>query len=185
MSKRRASDQRTELFVRHFCEGKSGTEAARLAGYAAGSAHVTASRLLSKAKVRARIDAINLAATEAAGINRSRTLQEMGNVAYADIRALFQKGGNLKQITDLSAAEAAQLAGVEIETVTTQSKDGESSTSTTVKKVRVRDKVAALRLCVDVLGLAKPVDPASVVGGLRITIIPHHKWRASTEGGDE
>jgi phage terminase small subunit len=183
VSRKPAIDRR-DRFAQEYTKDFNATQAAIRAGYSAKTAKQQGSRLLTDVDVRAQIESLNLAAAQAQGITRERTLHEIGNVAYGDLRALFQKGGNLKQITELSAAEAAQLGGVEIETVTTQAKDGASSTSTKVKKVRVRDKVAALRLCVDVLGLAKPVDPASATGGLRITIFGHGGRSVKAAGDD-
>jgi len=171
----RASDQRPANFVRYYCEGKSGTEAARLAGYASKSAHVAASRLLRKDKIRAAIEAFNRAATEAAGITVARTLAHLGFIAYADPRALLDADGNFRPIKDLSEAEAAQIAGIDLETTFTKGDDGDSerpgAVTTTVRKIRRYDKNVALRTCVDVLGLNRPTDPAAS-GGLQITFVP-------------
>jgi phage terminase small subunit len=50
--------ERQEAFCQFYVEGHSGTAAAKHAGYAPGSAHVTASRLLRAPKVAARIAAL-------------------------------------------------------------------------------------------------------------------------------
>src|SRR5262245_23928372 len=55
-----------EAFAQHVAKGVSGTEAAKLAGYAEGSAHVTASRLLRKANILSRIEDVRKHITEMA-----------------------------------------------------------------------------------------------------------------------
>ncbi len=179
----RASDQRRERFIRYFPGSSSATEAAIKAGYSAKSAHVAASRLLKIDKVRAAIDAANLAAAQACGITRERTLQELGRVAYSDVRALLDADGNVKPIHALSLDEAAQIAGIEVETVVEREEgDGEASgtvTTTTVKKIKRWDKIRALEAAIGVLGLNKQADAAGTGSTLRITIVPYDAARPS------
>ncbi|MGA2711355.1 MAG: terminase small subunit [Steroidobacteraceae bacterium] len=184
----RASDQRRERFIRYFPGSSSATEAAIKAGYSAKSAHVAASRLLKIDKVRAAIDAANLAAAQACGITRERTLQELGRVAYSDVRALLDADGNVKPIHALSLDEAAQIAGIEVETVVEREEgDDETSgtvTTTTVKKIRRWDKVRALQAAIGVLGLNKQADPAAGTARLAITIVPWDKNRPLARRSD-
>jgi len=57
-------NSRHEAFASHVAKGISHTEAAKLAGYAEGSAHVTGCRLLKNAKVLSRIQELKGRVTE-------------------------------------------------------------------------------------------------------------------------
>ena len=182
--KPRATDQRPELFVRYFCEGKSGTEAARLAGYAPKSAHVAASRLLRKDKVRAAIDAFNRAATEAAGITVERTRRQIARLAYADVGELFDEAGALRPVHTLSPDARAQVASIEVDEIFHGTGDERRVIGVT-RKVRLRDMGKALDQCIDILGMARATDPGTGGAGLHVTVVPWSRWRSSgsSDGG--
>ncbi len=55
-----------EAFCQAVASGKNGAESARVAGYAANSARVTASKLLTNANVKTRIDELKIKIAEAA-----------------------------------------------------------------------------------------------------------------------
>jgi len=44
----------------------------------------------------------------------SSLLEEIGRVAFCDVRAFFDAKGNLKRISKLNAEESAALAGFEV-----------------------------------------------------------------------
>jgi phage terminase small subunit len=70
-----------EIFAQKVAEGLSHTEAAKSAGYAAGSAHVTACRVLRNANVAARIEelkaSISQMAVQTAGISKAWVMQRL------------------------------------------------------------------------------------------------------------
>lgn len=68
---------RQQRFVAEYAVRRNGAAAARAAGYAPGSAKVTASRLLTKANVKRALDAYERAARRRLGITRDRVLAEL------------------------------------------------------------------------------------------------------------
>lgn len=75
---------RRDAFVQEYIIDLNGTQAAIRAGYAAGSAHVTAARLLSDDKVKALIKAAMDARAERTGITQDKVLQRWWDIASAD-----------------------------------------------------------------------------------------------------
>lgn len=101
-----------QAFVREYLVSRNGTQAAIAAGFARGSAHVTASRLLKDDKVRAALDAVVIPATIEALINRERVLLEIARLAFADIRKLGGLGDGTLALSLLDDDTAAALAEV-------------------------------------------------------------------------
>jgi len=103
---------RRAAFVRAYLVSSNGTAAAIEAGFAAGSAHVTASRLLKDAKVKAAIAAAQRPATEAALEARERVLRELERIAFFDPRKLAGLGAGTQALLELDDDTAAALASV-------------------------------------------------------------------------
>lgn len=101
-----------QAFVRAYLVSRNGTQAAIAAGFAAGSAHVTASRMLRDDKVRAALAAVERPATAEALITRERVLLELARLAFADIRKLAGLGAGTLALTELDDDTAAALAEV-------------------------------------------------------------------------
>jgi len=66
---------RHKRFAEEYCVDQNGTQAAIRAGYSAGSARVTASRLLTNANIRAAIDALRWEMSEASKLDRIYVLE--------------------------------------------------------------------------------------------------------------
>lgn len=92
----------------------NGAEAARMAGYAEGSARITASRLLSHANVRAHIDAV-LMAEAMTPAEILRELRDVGTAEWRDfvtVRTNPKTGETIEVRMDLSAKmKALELNG--------------------------------------------------------------------------
>ena len=69
-------------FIDEFMKGRNGTQAAIRAGYAPGSAKVTASRLLTKANVAAEIRRLEAKHAAAAGIEVVDILKRLQAIAW-------------------------------------------------------------------------------------------------------
>ena len=89
-------------------------KAAIAAGYPEKSAHVTASKLLKKAKIQAEIARLRAPAMEKCGVTLERVIAEMAKLAFYDPRNLFESDSSPKQVKDLDDETAAAIAGVEI-----------------------------------------------------------------------
>ena len=111
--------QKEKLFCFVYINNKgNGTQAAIEAGYSERSAHVTASRMLNKANIKAEIERLNGKAEEKAVISKERTLAEIAKIAFGNIQDLYDKDGNLKSISDLTPEQAAMISGIEVEELT-------------------------------------------------------------------
>lgn len=166
---------RRARFVAEYLKDFNAQQAAIRAGYAKGSAHVTASRLLRDPVIAAQIGAAHAKANALAEITVERTRQEIARIAFGDIRQLFDDAHNLRPITELSEAEAALIAG--IDSFEEYDGRGEERVATgMVRRVKLRDKLVALEKCMSILGMHKSASPGEA-GGLNLTI------RLSSERG--
>lgn len=105
-------------------------------GLAKNSAHVTASKLLSQAKVAQAVAARHREVLNKIGLTQDVILEAMRRVIVGDIRDLFNDDGNLKPIKSLSAEAASLIAGVEVIIKNAQAGDGHTDL---VHKVRLKD----------------------------------------------
>lgn len=81
---------------------------------------------------------------EAAGITAQRVMQEIGRIAFLDIRKFYDANGNLKPIHELDDDAAAALSSVDVEVKWTGK--GDEAVPVTTKKIRTVDKMAGLNL---------------------------------------
>ncbi len=72
-------------FVEEYLVDLNATQAAIRAGYATGSARITASRLLAKANIAAAIAEEQQARSKRTGVTIDRVVQELALVAFADM----------------------------------------------------------------------------------------------------
>jgi phage terminase small subunit len=149
----------------------NGARAATRAGYARGSAKVTASRLLTKANIAAAVeDALEdrHRRTEATADNAVR---ELTRIAFFDIGVLFDERGRLRPVTDLAPEHAAVIASIDL--VTRKVGGGDVDC---VHRIRLRDKVQALELLMRHLGM---LDGD---GAVKPTMVPAFALPADTRG---
>ena len=109
---KRVSDR--DAFILEYLKDRNGTQAAIRAGYSPRSAHVTASRLLRNAKVRhalraaeAKFEADTADAIERLALSREKALARLAQIAFCDIRAIFdlfhdERGVHDKQADNLA-----------------------------------------------------------------------------------
>jgi phage terminase small subunit len=100
---------------------------------------------LEKPIVQEKVKELMMAASQKLGITRERVMQEMGRIAFSDLRNFFDENGNLKNISDLGDAEAAALSSIEVE----EGKAGVSETGVVMchtKKLKLWDKVKNLEM---------------------------------------
>jgi phage terminase small subunit len=102
-----------ERFVQEYLVDLNGTQAAIRAGYAAGSASVTASRLLANAKIAEAIAAGQGAREKRTGVTADRVVAELAKMAFVDLAAAYDDNGNLLKPSDMPADVKAALAGVD------------------------------------------------------------------------
>ena len=158
-------------FIEAYLVDPNGTKAAIAAGYAPRSAAVTASRLLTVAKVVDELDRRRKLLAVRSGITPEMVVAELARIGFADIRqvvgwrainrTLFTDKGEpadvpgvvleVKDSEELQAAAAAAIAEV------AQSKDG-------TVRIKMHDKVGALVRIGQHLGMFKTAAAAEEPG---------------------
>jgi len=144
-----------QRFVDEYLKDRNAAAAAKRAGYNPDSGrHLTA-----KPHVRAAIDRRVEKVAEKAEISAADVIRELGRIAFADIRKLYDEHGNLKPISELDDDTAAVLAGIEVEEL----QDG------AVRKVKRYDKPKALELLGRHLGIFN--DRLALDGPLVVQVV--------------
>jgi len=137
-------------FVQEYLVDYNGTQAAIRAGYPAESARSVASENLTKPDIAGAVQA-HLARLQArCDISAERVLLELANVAYADIRQVFDTDGRLKLPTEYGRELASAVVGVEVVTKSIDEGDVEY-----IHKIKLAPKVEALKTLAQHLGLLK------------------------------
>jgi hypothetical protein len=108
----RLSNEQHETFARRYVQCFHAERAALQSGYASKFA---GARLLTKPEIAARVRELNEAMLKASDITAARVMLELGRVAFADIRQVFDDKGHLIPIHELSDDAAASIAGIEHE----------------------------------------------------------------------
>jgi phage terminase small subunit len=113
--KKPVASERQKLFAREWVVDFNGTQAAIRAGYAEGSAHVTASRLLSDDKIQAEIAKEAEKAMRRVNLTQDRVLRELLAIAMADIREFIswtEDTVKMKPSSELTATQGAAISEV-------------------------------------------------------------------------
>lgn len=164
----KSADELTPQQLR-FCEeyliDLNGTQAAIRAGYSEDSAAQQASRLLTIAKVSAKIAELIARRSARAAINADQVLAELSRIGYTDIRSLFKDDGTIKDVKDWPEDLARAIASVEV----VEEFIGLGPSRTWVgqtKKVKFWDKPRALEL----MGKHKALFPNKVEHSGKVTL---------------
>ncbi len=125
-------------FVQEYLLDLNATQAAIRAGYSRRTARAIGSENLTKPDVVAAIERAQAERSARTELTQDRLLQELGAIAFADVRDLFDAEGNVRPIQLLAASSAAIVSGLE---VVEAPGSGERRL-----KVRLYDKLRALDL---------------------------------------
>jgi phage terminase small subunit len=140
---------------------RNGTKAAVLAGYAERSAHVTASRLLKRAKVRAAIaereQAVQLVVQEQTGITVARLVQEVAHSALLDPKDFYDERGALLPLHTMPEHARRAIGQLETEARYIEGPGGDSEAliKVTTGKLRPNDKLRSIELIAKLLGFLR------------------------------
>ena len=96
---------RQQSFVDFYVTCRNGAEAARRAGYAAPSARITASRLLTKANINAALAAAEAKLARKSDITKAKVIEEL--LEACGVAKLRMDGGNMIR----SMSEIAKMLG--------------------------------------------------------------------------
>ncbi|CAB4200483.1 Terminase small subunit [uncultured Caudovirales phage] len=152
-----------EKFVAEYLVDLNATQAAIRSGYAAGSAQVTGSRLLSHAIVSQAIAARQGRAMKKLDISVERILLERARLAFFDPRKLLDNTGRPLALQDLDDDTAAAIAGLKVSDKYETPPDGGERIQSTVLEYKLADKNASLTALEKVNGMYSSGDePAGV-----------------------
>lgn len=138
-------NDRHRVFAREYLIDLNGTAAAIRAGYKASAAKGIASRLLRKPEIAALVTQGQERRAEKKRITSDRVIEELGRVAFADIRNFIDwgpEGVKLRRKTVLDADDAAAIADVEAK-----------GSNGAIGRLKLYDKLAALNALARHLGM--------------------------------
>ena len=135
------------IFCKEYLIDFNATRAIIKAGYSKNSAETQGSRMLTNVKVKAYITKHKAERAEKLDITADKVLKEIANVAFFDIRNIFD-GSSLKQVSDLEEKTARALSSVKSRI---EKLDGENFAE--VVEVKANDKLKALDMLSRHLGL--------------------------------
>jgi phage terminase small subunit len=146
---------RYEAFAREYVIDLNGTRAAIAAGYAEGSAHVAASQLLRKTKVRQLIAGLQTKRASKLEVKAERVLEELSRIAFSNMADYMEidetgkpVGLDLRKLTRDQAACIQEIS----EDSTGGSGDGERRLIIR-RKFKLADKLKANELLCRHLGM--------------------------------
>ncbi|MEP3276971.1 MAG: terminase small subunit [Stappiaceae bacterium] len=132
---------RVSLFIGYYLAdpGRNAAKAAISAGYSAKSAKQQACRLMADADIKAEIASRMNVIAEKLEISAERVLQAIAQVAFGDIRGMFDSAGNLLKPHQWDPDTAAVVAGIDI--VTESRGEGQVQH---IAKIKRADRLRAL-----------------------------------------
>jgi len=159
-------------FIDFYLAELNGAKAAQMAGYAAGSAKVQASRLLTRANVHDEIQKRMTALADKAGLSAERVIEEFARIGFSDIRKAVRWRSNVQTTaTDEETGEPITVVTNEVTLLDSDKLD--DATAAAIHsitrgpkgdlKIRFHSKPAALSELARHLGLFK-TDPADSDG---------------------
>lgn len=157
-----------EAFCREYTVDKNGKQAAIRAKYSEKTAESQASRLLTKDKVRERIEELLKEAADRNDLTVDRVLQEMKNIAFLDPLEMLNEDGTLKKLSEMSEGARRTIAGMDIQTTTI----GEKIINE-VSKVKIADKRATLVDLGKHLGMFVDKHEHEITGDMSFTMVVH------------
>lgn len=140
-----------ERFAHEYVIDFNATQAAIRAGYSTNRAGQTGFMLLKHRHVSALVDKLRAEQRAKAKMSADEVLEEMTRIARSRIGRVFGQDGELKGIHQLDDDAQAAIASVETRIELTGPRDDKASERVT--KIRLWDKVAALRTLAQVHGL--------------------------------
>jgi phage terminase small subunit len=133
-------DPREERFVTLYVDNPNGTQAAIAAGYAPKSAHVTASRLLRRAKIKDTIARRNAELLLELDFTPNRIVREIAKVAGVNMADFVSIDNEGNPHIDLGGVKRRQLAAVGA----VEGPIVEEGRLVKAPKIRMHDKLKAL-----------------------------------------
>jgi phage terminase small subunit len=128
-------------FIEEYLTDLNATKAAIRAGYSAKTAGQIGEKLLKKVEIAAAVAEAKKARSERTEITADRVLHELAAIAFLDPAKVFTSTGEVRLLDEMDESVRRAIASVE----TISLGDGGEAVST-VKKVKMNDKLRALEL---------------------------------------
>lgn len=132
-----------QRFIAEYLIDLNATEAAIRAGYSKKTAYSIGQENLTKPEIASAVATAKAEQLNSAGLTASRVLEELRRLAFQDPRNLWDAQGNLKPLHELTDAQAAAVAGVEVIIKNAEAGDGKTDR---VHKIKMWDKPKALEM---------------------------------------
>jgi phage terminase small subunit len=129
-----------EIFCQEYVARFNGTQAAIKAGFSPKTADQQASRLLTKVKIKERVEELKVKREKRLEVTADKVIKEIARIAFFDTAKLYDENGNLLDIQDLDEDSAHAIAGIEFTSY------GKDDNLKQVTKYRVNDKARMLEL---------------------------------------
>lgn len=136
--------RRHQLFVDAYVQCGVGSRAMVETGYRGERARHEAWEILKRPDVQAAIAERTEEAIAEAGVTNHRILIELARIAFHDVTRLFDKDGRMLPIGEWPEAERAAIESTEVEE--TEVAGGQGRVVSRTKKVRMHDKLQALKI---------------------------------------
>ncbi len=140
----KALTPKQEAFCREYLKDLNGTQAAIRAGYSAKRADAIGYENLRKPDIAQAIQQAMTERSKRTEITADRVLSEIGRLAFADIRSVFDENGRLLPVHMLPAEVAASVSSIEV--VTSKVPGGEPADVEHTAKIKFWDKRGSLEL---------------------------------------
>lgn len=137
-------NEKQAAFAKEYIIDLNATRAAIRAGYSEKTAKQIGSRLLTNVDIAAAIQAAMNKRAEVVELTAENVLREIGKLAFADIRKVFDADGNLLPVTEMPEEIVASIASIEV--VTNRAPGKEAAVVDYTSKIRFWDKRASLEL---------------------------------------
>lgn len=133
--------EKQRRFCLEYIVDLNGTQAAIRAGYVAKNAAHQACRLLAKEAVRAEIARLKAARSVRTEITADQVLRAMAQVAFGDIRGMFNHDGSMKPPHEWDDETAAAIAAMDVVTASAGRGMVEN-----VSKIKRSDRLRAMEM---------------------------------------
>lgn len=154
---KRLGPQHHTFILNFVARPHNATAAYIAAGFSAGGAKQSAHELLKDPLVKAEIKRLIEEKHKALHMDVDEILARTAMLARANPAALYDEKGALRPLHELDEEHTIMIAGIEVEEIRKGSGD-KAEVVGAVKKVRLRDPMAALRLLAEHKKLVKNAD---------------------------
>jgi phage terminase small subunit len=152
-----------ERFVEEYLVDLNATAAAKRAGYSEATAHTTGHENINKPEIAEAIAAEKARRSERTAISADRVLKEYARIGFAslkDFTRVTADGEPGVDLSNLSDDDWAALSEVTSERRATGSADGEAQPDIIKTKIKLADKLSALKALSNHLGMDAPTKLA-------------------------